>query len=125
MQSLAKVIRLVSFIMILVAFVFLSFPVNHVEAGDQFNCRVSGVGVFNNMNGWYLQCDGGTRSGAPSCATVQNQWGMSWSTPGSKEAYTLAITAWLSGNNVRINGINSCTVIPDRETINGLERHGM
>ncbi len=121
----SKIIAHVNVHALLVTFGILVLPGTEPKAGDQYDCKISGVGVFAGINGWYLQCDGGTRVGAPACATAQNQWAMPWSASGSKEAYALAMVAWLSGANVRLNGNNSCTLLSNRETLNGLERSGM
>lgn len=96
------------------------------NAGDQYNCVISGVGAFSGNNGWYLQCDGGDRTGAPSCVGSPTQWGKLWTDPNSKEIYALAITFWMSGKPVRLNGTGACNeMFAGREVLNGLERYGM
>lgn len=91
--------------------------------GDQFDCRITGVGTFS--SGWYLQCEGGSRVAAPACATQPNQHAMLWTAPASKETYSLALALWLSNKNARVNGTGSCTVMSNRETLSALERQGM
>lgn len=99
---------------------------NHAWAGDQFNCVVSGVGTLGDASGWYLQCDGGNRSNAPTCATRTDQWAMSWSgRTDSKETYSLALAVWMAGKPVRISGLGVCDVLSTRETIRTMEGQGM
>jgi hypothetical protein len=111
------------------AFLVLALPLvtpSESFAGDQFNCVITGVGAFSANAGWYFQCDGGTRTGQP-CSGVANQWGMYWADANSKEIYALALTFWMSGQPVRVNGTGACgnANFPGREMLNGLERYGM
>lgn len=95
-------------------------------AGDQYNCIISGVGAFSHTDGWYLQCDGGERVNANSCVSYPTQWAMPWSANASKEIYALAMSMWLTGKPVRLNGTGQCdTAYGGRETLTGLERYGM
>lgn len=118
-----KAVSVLCFIAVLI---FASGLVTDSFAGDQYNCVISGVGVFSGNHGWYLQCDGGERQGAPSCVVVPHQWGKSWTEENSKEIYALAMTMWLTGKPVRLNGTDTCTPnFNGRENLNGLERYGM
>lgn len=125
MENLAKLVRRVSVCMVLVAFAILLLPMSHLKAGDLSNCKITGVGV-GDFNGWYLQCDGGTRTVNGTCGPSKpEQFAMRWDTTGSRETYTLALTLWLSGASVRVIGTGTCTIISGREDIRGLERQGM
>mgnify|MGYP007007729896 CR=1 FL=1 len=107
------------------AALFLIFGQN-AFAGDQFGCKVAGVGVFS--KGWYLQCEGGTRSNPPPCASVPTQWAMSWGHSQSKAFYTLALTHSVTGVPVRLSGGGgqvTCDVLGNREDITVIEKSGM
>jgi hypothetical protein len=111
---------------VMLVLVLATWPTSPAAAGDQTSCVISGVGAFTTTAGWYLQCDGGTRTGVPACSTIANQWAKSWTDAGSREIYALAISLWLSGIPVRVNGTGSCdNLFGSRETLNGLERQGM
>lgn len=115
-----------SFIFLIVSICAVATLPSVGVAGDQYSCVVSGVGAFSGNNGWYLQCDGGDRTGKPSCVGSPNQWGKLWTDANSKEIYALAITFWMSGKPVRLNGTGECNPsFAGRETLNGLERIGM
>lgn len=111
----------------LVLGVFLCFAIlfssEGARAGDQRDCQISGIGVFG--SGWYLQCDGGSRTGLPGCVNQQSQWAMSWSSPVSKQFYALAISYQALKVPVRLNGLSTCEVFSGRETINALEKNGL
>lgn len=93
------------------------------SAGDLSDCKITGVGVFS--SGWYLQCDGGTRSGSPACVTIPRQWSQSWIFPGSKQMYALALTHQTTGINTRLSGDGTCSFSAGRENITLIERSGM
>lgn len=58
----------------------------------------------------------GTRAGAPGCAT-NPQWALDATTAEGKAMYAMILTAKALEKNVTVTGNNTCSVQPDRETV--------
>jgi hypothetical protein len=64
--------------------------------------------------------DGGSRTGAPACATVNERFAVDGTTAGGKIQVAGLLTAYTGGKTVHLWGNGTCTAYGDTETINYL-----
>lgn len=68
--------------------------------------------------GFTFLTTGGTRSGAPACATLSTTWAIDVSTPQGQAMAASVITAFSTGRTMYIGGLDSCSTFqPNAETV--------
>ncbi|WP_157134823.1 hypothetical protein [Sphingomonas sp. PAMC 26605] len=59
----------------------------------------------------------GSRTSAPSCATVAGRWAMDARTPAGQSRLSVLLTAVALHKQIEVQGTGTCSVWPDTETV--------
>ena len=86
-----------------------------VNAGTTANVNIVAVDVRN--DGTFLIDVSHATTGAPSCATVTNRLSANANTAGGKALLQLAISVYLSGKLVTVDGTGGCSEFSNIESI--------
>ena len=92
-----------------------------VDAGTSGNANIIAVDVRN--DGTFLIDVSQATTGAPSCATVTNRLSANANTAGGKALLQLAISAYLSGKLVNVDGTGACSEFSNIESIARIYAH--
>jgi hypothetical protein len=105
--------------MYLTAFILLGSAVSFASTTGEV--YISGVDVRN--DGTFIVSVNGTVTGGPACATVNNALSGDSSTAGGKSLLQVAMSAFLSGKQVNLEGTGHCTQFSQVESLSRLLVH--
>lgn len=103
---------LISAVAIILSAIFQPIP---LDAGTSGNANIVAVDVRN--DGTFLIDVSKATTGAPSCATVTNRLSANANTAGGKALLQLAISVYLSGKLVTVDGTGACSEFSNIESI--------
>ena len=106
--------RRVCLILTVVLFFVIVDPIP-IDAGTTPTVNIVGVDVRN--DGTFLVDISQGTTGAPACATVTNRMSANSTTAGGKSLLQLAISVYLSGRPVTVEGTGACSEYSNIESI--------
>jgi hypothetical protein len=104
-----------AFLMLAVAMLSVIFHPSPIDAGTTPTVNIVAVDVRN--DGTYIVDVSQATTGAPACATVTNRLSANSSTAGGKALLQLAISVYLSGKAVTVEGTGTCSEFSNIESI--------
>ena len=110
-----------AFWILAVAILFVILRPSSIGAGTTSAVNIVGVDVRN--DGTFLIDISQAVTGAPACATVTNRLSANSNTAGGKALLQLAISVYLSGKPVSVDGSGACSEFSNTESITRIYAH--
>ncbi len=107
--------------LLVAAILFFIIRPTLADAGTTANINIVAVDVRN--DGTFLIDVSQSTTGAPSCASVTNRLSANANTAGGKALLQLAISVYLSGKLVTIDGTGGCSEFSNIESIARIYAH--
>ena len=96
-------------------FCVASFMAGNAGAGSSDWSLITGV--LPHTGGFFFNSSG-TRSSAPSCATVTNRWVINTTTSQGQAMVAALLSAYMAHKRITVVGTGTCDVWGDTETVN-------
>lgn len=110
-----------AFLILAGAILFVIVHPRLIDAGTTSTVNIVAVDVRN--DGTFLVDVSQATTGAPACAAVTNRLSANSSTVGGKALLPLAISVYLSGKPVSIDGTGTCSEFSNIESIARIYAH--
>jgi hypothetical protein len=104
-----------------VAFLLVTFHPSPTDAGTTSAVSIVAVDVRN--DGSFLVDISAATTGAPTCATITNRLSANSNTAGGKALLQIAISVYLSGKPVSLDGTGACSEFSNIESIARIYAH--
>ncbi len=110
-----------TFLILIVLILLVTFHPSSIAAGTISAANIIAIDVEN--DGIFLIDISQPTSGAPACATVTNRLTGNSNTAGGKALLQLAISVYLSGRPVEVDGTGACREFSNIESIARIYAH--
>jgi hypothetical protein len=109
------------FLIAAVAILFVTIHPSSIDAGTTITVNIVAVDVRN--DGTFLVDVSQATTGAPACATVTNRLSSNSNTAGGKALLQLAISTYLSGRPLSVEGTGTCSEYSNIESVARIFAH--